>query len=371
MKPLAFYLPQYYPTPENDRWWGRGFTEWTNVAKATPLYPGHRQPHFPADLGYYDLRLPELREQQAAIAKAYGLHGFMYYHYWFGNGRRLLDLPLQEILKTGRPDFPFCLCWANQTWKGVWFGEFTGKVLMEQTYPGTKDIEAHFYYLLPAFRDSRYIKVDGRPVFNVYIPDDVPALAAFTDTFNTLAVKEGFPGIFFVGSRCPADWDPRLHGFDAVIGSEMLRVPYRQYDRYRKPHPLLAKAKRFFNNRVRPGTFQQIIKPRVIEFADIVDQLIADESVDYDYYPCLIPNWDNTPRMGIKGMVFENATPALFGRQLDKAAKKVQHLPESRRFVVIKSWNEWAEGNYLEPDREYGYAFLEEIRKRVAPGAGQ
>ena len=161
---IAFYLPQFHPIPENDEWWGRGFTEWTNVAKAVPLFRGHYQPHFPADLGFYDLRVPEVREAQAAMAKAYGIEGFCYYHYWFGHGRRLLERPFNEVLSSGKPDFPFCLCWANDTWTGIWHGA-PNKVLIEQRYPGVEDYKAHFYALLDAFRDPRYMTVDGKKIF--------------------------------------------------------------------------------------------------------------------------------------------------------------------------------------------------------------
>lgn len=361
---LAFYLPQYYPTPENDRWWGRGFTEWANVAKANPLYPGHRQPHFPADLGYYDLRVPEVREQQAAIAQQYGVYGFVYYHYWFGNGRRLLDRPLQDILKAGKPGLPFCLCWANQTWKGVWFGEFTGKTLMEQTYPGREDYEQHFDYLLPAFSDDRYIKVDGKPVFNVYIPGDLPSIPEFVDVFNEKAIKAGFPGMFLIASRCPEEWNPLEHGFSGVIGSEMLRIRYWEYQLLQPPNRYLAAVQNRINQLFNAQVFRVSKLPRVVDYTAFSEQMITDRAFDFDYYPCVVPNWDNTPRMGTKGMVFENATPVLFGRQLDKAINKVQHLPDNRRFVFIKSWNEWAEGNYLEPDRQYGYAYLEQVKMR-------
>jgi hypothetical protein len=361
---IAYYLPQYYPTPENNRWWGEGFTEWTNVAKAKPLFKGHEQPRFPADLGYYDLRVAEVREEQAAIAKAYGVEGFMYYHYWFGNGKLLLEKPLQEVLRLKKPEFPFCLCWANQTWKGVWFGEFTGKTLVEQTYPGKEDYEKHFYYLLPAFGDERYIRVDGKPVFNVYMPLDLPSIPEFVDTFQTLATKEGFPGLHLIASRCPFDWNPLQHGFSGVIGSESLCIHYWKHEIFKRENQWVGRAKRFVNQKLGKELFVNGRKPQVIGFENIVDQLVTERAFDFDYYPCLIPNWDNTPRMGNKGRVFLNATPELFGKQLDKAIEKVNHLPEERRFIFIKSWNEWAEGNYLEPDRKWGYAYLEQIKQR-------
>ena len=174
MKVIAFYLPQYHPTPHNNEWWGEGFTEWTNVAKAPKLFWGHYQPKVPADLGFYDLRIPEVREKQAELAKYAGVDGFCYYHYWFGNGRVELETPFNEVLKTGKPDFPFCLCWANETWSRKFWNK-DGNVaqsttLAEQTYPGMDDIISHFMNVLPAFKDPRYIKQDGMPVFMIYRP---------------------------------------------------------------------------------------------------------------------------------------------------------------------------------------------------------
>ena len=168
---IAFYLPQFHPIPENDEWWGKGFTEWTNTAKAKPLFPGHYQPHVPADLGFYDLRVPETRIAQAEMAKEYGIEGFCYYHYWFA-GKRLLERPFDEVLNSGMPDFPFCLCWANQTWTGIWHGS-PDRVLIEQTYPGPEDEEVILIICCKAFHDQRYIKVDGKPMFLVYCPKRV------------------------------------------------------------------------------------------------------------------------------------------------------------------------------------------------------
>lgn len=368
---IAYYLPQYYPIPENDRWWGKGFTEWTNVAKAKPYFKDHYQPHFPADLGYYDLRLPEVRAAQAAMAKEFGLEGFMYYHYWFGNGKQLLERPFNEVLETGKPDFPFCLCWANESWKGAWFGEFTGKLLIEQTYPGYADYENHFYHLLPAFADKRYIKVDGRPVFNVYMPLNLPDAKVFAELFNKLAIKEGFPGMFLIGSRCPPSWNPLQYGFDAVIGSEVADIRYSAYKIFKKKERYSVKILQHFAERIaNKKLFSYKPIPAVVEYADVVEHLISNEHFDFDYYPCVVPNWDNTPRAEDKGLVFHNSTPELFGRHLQKAFNKVVHLEKERQFVFIKSWNEWAEGNYLEPDQQFGYAYLQEIKKQLDTRTG-
>src|SRR5882672_1192445 len=211
---IAFYLPQFHPIPENDEWWGKGFTEWTNTAKAKPLFSGHYQPHVPADLGFYDLRLPEAREAQARMAREYGVEAFCYYHYWFGSGRRLLERPFNEVLQSGKPDFPFCLCWANESWTGVWHGA-QNKVLVQQTYPGREDAERHFQALLPAFLDERYVRVEGKPLFLVYSPEELTDPVGFTRLWRELAVRAGLPGIYFVGVE-NEPWTPAQNGFDGA-----------------------------------------------------------------------------------------------------------------------------------------------------------
>ena len=194
---IAFHLPQFHPTPENDEWWGKGFTEWTNVAKAKPLYHGHYQPHIPADLGFYDLRLPEARHAQADLAREYGIEGFCYYHYWFG-GRRILERPVNEILASGEPDFPFCLCWANHSWNNIWQG-VADRTLIEQTYPGMEDHRQHFEWLLKAFVDARYIKVNGKPMFLIYNPSDIPEIKSVMEYWRELAQQAGLKGLHLVG----------------------------------------------------------------------------------------------------------------------------------------------------------------------------
>ena len=197
---IAFYLPQFHPIPENDKWWGKGFTEWTNTAKALPLFRGHYQPHVPADLGFYDLRAPETRQQQADMALEYGVDAFCYYHYWFGNGRRIIERPFNEVLETGKPDFPFCLCWANQTWTGIWHGA-PNRILMEQTYPGYDDHARHFDWLATAFADRRYITIEGKPLFVVFQPLEIPNVKDVTEFWRQRAVSAGFPGLYLVGIR--------------------------------------------------------------------------------------------------------------------------------------------------------------------------
>ena len=366
VRAIAYYLPQFHPIPENDNWWGKGFTEWTNVAKAKPLFKGHYQPHLPADLGFYDLRLAEVREAQAEMAKAYGIYGFCYYHYWFGNGKRLLERPFHEVLITKKPEFPFCLCWANETWKGIWFGK-SNTILIEQNYPGKKDYEMHFNYLLEAFKDDRYINIDGKPLFNVYMPLNIPNLREFTETFRELAYKAGLKGLYLLGSRCPEGWNPIENDFDGVIGSEFSSMRYvtgsifetkNYFDKLGIILKRVAKGQLFSNVENRK-------KPIIVEYSTAIKHLLAKRSFNYNYYPSVIPNWDNTPRAGNQGLVFHNSTPQLFEKHLSEAIQKVQNFPEEKRLIFIKSWNEWAEGNYLEPDQKFGLQYLDVIKKFI------
>lgn len=195
---IALYLPQFHPIPENDGWWGKGFTEWRNVGKAQPLFRGHYQPRVPADLGYYDLRVSEAREAQAEMAKKYGVEGFCYWHYWFGNGKRLLERPFQEVLLSGSPDYPFCLAWANESWKGFFHGVNGRETLIEQQYGSEDDYKEHFYSLLPAFKDPRYIRVDGKPLFMIYSPLSLPDARSFISLWQKLAYENGIAGVHFV-----------------------------------------------------------------------------------------------------------------------------------------------------------------------------
>ncbi|PPD05231.1 MAG: lipopolysaccharide biosynthesis protein [Methylobacter sp.] len=352
---VAFYLPQFHPIPENDAWWGKGFTEWTNTAKAKPLFSGHYQPHVPADLGFYDLRVPESRAAQAEMAKTYGIEAFCYYHYWFG-GKRLLERPFNEVLESGQPDFPFCLCWANQTWTGIWHGE-PNRILIEQTYPGMEDHQRHFDYLLPAFLDPRHLRVDGKPIFVVYSPDELPNAKEVTDFWRDQAVKAGLPGLFLMAVHNSADWVPQDQGFDAVILS---RLPPRRFYMNQwitwKKQPL-TKLKYWL------ADLRKL--PTIHKYQYVIDNLISEQNSSSETYPCVIPNWDNTPRSGPNGLVLSGSTPERFRAFLKKALTKVQTLPAEHRFVFIKSWNEWAEGNHLEPDLKYGHRYLDVIREEM------
>lgn len=348
---IAFYLPQYHPIPENDEWWGKGFTEWITVAQARPLYWGHYQPHIPADLGFYDLRLPEARNAQAELARQHGIEGFCYWHYWLGNGKQLLERPFEEVLISGEPDFPFCLAWANHSWKGVWFFGAKNRTLIEQTYPGIEDHRVHFAWLLRAFKDRRYIVVEGKPLLYIYKPLEIPDLHRITDLWRELAHQAGLKGLHLVAEGLPLDQLDK-YGFDATSYSYHRSVedvwPDNAYLR------LLIKSIR-----------RVLRQPAVYSYRRAMSFFLHHGPAYMNEYPSIVPNWDSTPRLGSEGVVLHNSSPELFRIHVRQAIDKVMHKPFDRRVLFIKSWNEWAEGNYLEPDLKYGKAYLEALLDEI------
>jgi len=336
---IAFFLPQFYPNAENDEWWGPGFTEWTNVVQARPLFDGHYQPQLPADLGFYDLRLPEVRLAQAELAGQHGIEGFCYWHYWF-HGTRVLDRPVGEILASGEPDFPFCLSWANETWSRRWHGAGAAdQILVEQRYSEEDDL-AHIRWLQTAFGDPRYIRVGGRPLFLVYRRFDLPDPRRTTVLSRNGCARAGLPEPYLLGINAhnPTK-DTRPLGFDSTLNFE----------------PQLSAV---------PGPTDPGLK--------IYDYAIATRSMraqprHYPTHPCVMVAWDNTSRRGEDGIVFINSRPEAFEQGLRDVVARLPRDESSERLVFLNAWNEWAEGNHLEPDLRHGTGWLEAVR-RVAYG---
>jgi hypothetical protein len=350
IRSIALYLPQFHPIPENDEWWGKGFTEWTNVVKAKPLYKDHFQPRLPADLGFYDLRVSESREAQAKLAREYGIYGFCYWHYWFA-GRRIIERPFIEMIRSGKPDFPFCISWANQTWSGTWHGLSNKKILLEQTYPGKKNHEDHFYALLEAFHDKRYIEVAGKKLVFVFRPMDIPDPLEFTSLWQELAIKENLNGFHFVGMQMSADWDPAAHGYNASV--ELGPLLHKIVD----ASNLNKVTHRFLQKDIDDLKKKYFGIPKIVSYKNYADQYPDHEIADHEY-PMIYPGWDNTPRSGVDGWLFENSTPDLFKKLCLKAFAATENKTAEEKIVILKSWNEWAEGNYLEPDRKFGHQYL-------------
>ena len=351
---IAFYLPQFHPIPENDKWWGKGFTEWTNVGKAKKLYREHNQPRVPADLGYYDLRLPETLVAQSEMARHAGVEGFAYWHYWWA-GKQLLEKPFQAMLDNPKATLPFCLAWANESWSGIWHGK-PKHLLMEQTYPGIEDHTKHFYSILPALKDERYIRVENKPLFLLYRPLEMPHVKEYLNHWNELAKKEGLPGIYFVGINHALQKELReiqALGFDGVN-------TYRLSEACRK-----ISGRYLYAIKLRMLEKVGGLKLNRYEYSKVMQNMFTQEDAQKNIFPTVMPQWDNSPRSGRRGLILHGANPEKFGNHLDKALSLVKGRPEEKRIVFLKSWNEWAEGNYVEPDQEFGWQYLDTLRKKI------
>jgi lipopolysaccharide biosynthesis protein len=366
---IAFHLPQFHPIPENDEWWGKGFTEWTSAVRARPRFPGHYQPHLPADLGFYDLRLPEARAAQAELAAHYGIHGFCFYHYWF-NGRQVLERPVNEIWKSGQPDFPFCLCWANENWTRKWDGLETD-VLLEQRYSAADDL-THIQSLLPIFFDRRYILIDGKPLFLVYRASRLPDPEKTTEVWRREAERAGLKGLFLVRVESFSDeyGDPRSIGFDSSL-------------EFQPRWSLLSNARigrrKWWHRRRLKTAEPGICDNYVCSYEDLVENALAAPSSPYPQIPCVCPGWDNSPRRNLGATILIDSTPenyegwlrTVVGRQRRKIQLGEKTKTSLDSLVFINAWNEWAEGNHLEPCEKWGHKYLEATQRALGAPLNQ
>lgn len=348
---IAFYLPQYYPTPYNDEWWGKGFTEWTHVVQARPRFPGHYQPHLPADLGFYDLRLSEVREQQAALASEYGIHGFCYYHYWF-SGRRVLEQPLNAVLEVGKPDFPFCICWANENWTRAWDGG-SGKILLEQRHSPEDDL-AHIRYLISLMRDHRYIRVEGKALLLIYRVELLPDARATAEIWRREASNAGLGDLLLVNVQSPHAQEgtpPHTIGFDASIRFQPdfcgLRPPNR-----------IVEAFRMLRSPIRDD--------RILPYSRMYQHWRDHPVTGYRHFECVTPMWDNSARRARKAWIFRNPDPVLYEQWLRHAIGRSQPDLDGNKWVFINAWNEWGEGCHLEPCKKWGRTYLEATQRALA-----
>lgn len=363
IKFLAYYLPQFHPIPENNQWWGKGFTEWANVTKAKPLFRGHNQPVLPSELGFYDLRVSQTQEEQSKLALEYGIDGFIYYQYWFGS-KMLLESPAEKMLANKNIEIPFCFCWANETWKGIWHGLDNPDVLIEQTYP--KDeigyIE-YFNYLLPFFKDSRYIKMNEKPMFQIYRANDIPNKELFFETFTRLAKENGFKGIYFVITSTA---DSGKYNDDDYIDAKISLNIFNNLRYFFNPmfsNRYLRKIELIFKEKL--GYTSDVVKrnkPLILDYKSLIKHFNEDLK-DTKSIPCAIPNWDNSARSGNKSLILHKASPEHWKTHLKQTVDLLKRKPDNPRFIVIKSWNEWAEGNHLEPDTKFGREWLQVIKE--------
>jgi hypothetical protein len=348
---VAFYLPQFHQTPENDAWWGTGFTEWTNVARAKRLFPGHTQPRLPSELGFYDLRVPEVRALQAELAASAGIEAFAYWHYWFG-GKRLLHRPIDEVLASRSPSLSFFLAWANRDWKGIWHGA-DGRTLIKQTYP-TGDLERHTELMAQFMADPRYFRVSDRPVLYILEPLSLPGGGAYVEKLRHLAIRNGFSNPYVIGEYEDVFG---ARGARDLPGIATLGLDAVCYIRFPIRHRSYRIATRLLHTAGFPKIYTYCRRP--------VLPPDGPSLPDVPIVPTVLPNWDNTPRAHRRGVVVVRGSPSLFRKHLRAAVNFVQRYPPHERLVFIKSWNEWAEGNYLEPDREFGSGYLAAIETEM------
>ena len=338
---VAFYLPQFHTIPENDEWWGKGFTEWRNVTRALPQFEGHHQPRLPGDLGFYDLRNVEVMREQARLAKEYGIGAFCFYFYWFG-GKTLLETPLRNWLNDPTIDFPFCLCWANEKWTRTWDGR-GGEILIDQKHNPEDDI-AFIAHIAEYMRDKRYLRVDGKPLLLVYRPDLLPEAAATAARWRAWCKDNGIDEIQLAYVQSFEQPEPCTIGFDAAVGfPPNLASP-----------PSIAQSQQLIN----PEYAGQVLDWRAVAEAEAAR---ANKDRLYLFHPGVNPGWDNEPRRPGQGRTYLHASPSQYGAWLLQMMKSIMRLPKSQRLVFINAWNEWAEGNHLEPDQRYGKSYLQAV----------
>ncbi len=342
----AFYLPQFHPTPENDEFWGAGFTEWRNVVRARPAFPGHAQPRIPADLGFYDLRCLETQQAQASLAAEYGIGAFCYYHYWF-NGRRVLHRPVDQMLGDRSIELPFFMCWANENWTRRWDGE-DDHVLLRQSYSHADD-KAHIRSLLPYFEDERHFRIDGVPVFLVYRARLLPDPQRTAEVWRREAERHGLGGLHLCTVESFGDerGDPESIGFDASVEFQpdwLSLVEPEGRTRLRRLGHKLGRRSPWFDH-------------RIFSYEDLSRRMSHRAEPPWLRYGCVTPRWDNSPRRASGALVLHGSTPELYGGWLQSIVERANRLRHPLAFV--NAWNEWAEGAYLEPDLETGRSYLE------------
>lgn len=378
VKLIALYFPQLHTIPENDEWWGKGFTDWVNVRKARPQFKGHFQPRVPLDNRYYDQSLLETLKWQIALAKQYGVHGFCHYHYWF-DGKQLLETPTNLMLESKDLDFPFCLAWANETWSRRWDGQ-EHHILQEQTHRPEKGIwERHFNYLFRAWSDERAIKIDGKPVFMIYRPHRIEKIGEMFDFWRELAVQRGLPGLYFIAMKQYEFPMPEvLKYFDASMHFQPFEALYSPDFESEKPAPhtgMLHRALRRLPEPVkvvlRAIRYHLSQKLTFYDYEDVWKQILkVERDAGKPTFPGAFVDWDNTARYGNRARLFRGASPERFAYWFKQLVQVTAQRPAPEHFIFLNAWNEWAEGTYLEPDTRHGFRYLEAVKEGLSAQAG-
>lgn len=356
MKIIAFYLPQFHEIPENNKWWGNGFTEWTNTKKAKPLFKGHYQPREPFEDNYYNLIDRETREWQAKIAKEYGVYGFCYYHYWF-KGKKLLEKPAEDMLEHRSPNFPFCFSWANESWTRAWDGKVK-EALIVQDYGGKEDWEEHFNYLLPFFKDERYIRVDNKPLFAIYRSSLISKCDEMIMLWQELAKSNGLDGIYFVKTLNAFEVDNSNKEFNAQIEFEPMYTRKHDYsitDKLRRKFKEICRKRFGFNSKL----FLDIDS-----YDYIWNKIISRKYCGEATFLGAFVDWDNSARKQRESTIISGTNPNKFEYYLKQQILRAKEI-YGTDMIFINAWNEWAEGTYLEPDKKYRYKYLEAVKSAL------
>lgn len=371
---IAFYLPQFHPVEVNNKYWGKGFTEWTNVAKAKPVYKGQYQPQIPTDLGFYDLRLPEVREAQAEMANAAGIEGFCYWYYRFDKNTRVLDMPIKEIMRLRTPNFPFCIGWANHDWSNKTWKKTKHYqqdiVFFKQKYLGEKDYTDYFYEVLPLFKDERYITVENKPLFYIYDPDSIPDVTCFIELWNKLASQNSLNGIYFVARADSCGKAPIIYN-KAFINQGLKRYNHYISLGFNAVNSFSFRRAEILSTGYNKKIWRQIQRKiwgyalNKHDYGKIMNYYYTKEdSLEY-VFPTIMPRRDRTPRAGKNALVYSNSTPEKFRNALKEALNKISKKTDEHKILFLDSWNEWGEGSYMEPDIVFGHQYLEVLRNEI------
>lgn len=370
MKIIAFYLPQYYAFPENDRWWGKGFTEWTNVKKSKPLYKGHYQPTVPLNENYYCLEDINVMKWQVDIAKEYGISGFCFYHYWFGDGRRLMEMPVENYLNHSEIDFPYCLCWANHNWSRTWVGG-DQDILMDMKYGNKDEWEEHFEYLVQFFKDDRYIKIDDKPVLVIYQPQNIDCKVSLLAYLKMRAKEEGFKGLTIISQHM---FDENSNSLEQLIDYRIQYQPnYIMSSAWKNKIQTLRYSPSFFLDLVLyrcKGIIKKLSKGKICKYRTYNYDcawryLINSVKSEKQWIAGAFVNCDVTPRRQERANIFKGATPKKFARYMKQLVRKVK-AQDNIQIIFLSAWNEWGEGMYLEPDEKHGYDYLKGVKDAIS-----
>lgn len=361
VKTIALFLPQYHEIKENNEWWGKGFTEWTNVKKAVSLFKGHYQPHVPIDNNYYDLSFNETLIVQAKQAKSYGIDAFCFYHYWF-NGQLLLETPLHNLLKSPEPNINFCLSWANENWTRTWDGQ-DKQVLMKQNYSLDDDLK-HIQYLISFFKDPRYLKIEGKPIFLMYRSELHPKINAATNLWREEVKKAGFPDLYLIRmENFVRGFDATKHGFDASMEfAPDIKLRGNKITKNKPVLHLANKLLKFFN--IKQSVYHE---NGIFLYPKMVNNMINRDKPAYKYFRCICPSWDNSARRKKNASIYIGSTPQQFGFWAkEMRAYTETNLPENEQLLFINAWNEWGEGCHLEPDEKWGNGYLQALKDALS-----